>query len=299
LLRLGPERRRAAVATFLRAAPLPASLEQQLVDEVRRCWEGVPLPRKLPDLIDDARVIATLMAIERTPAWSEGPSACGKHMQLASLLPLEGALQKGGAGAIVLTASFGAWEHIPPALARRGYRVGFLDLRPVNRRPERWPVPGPGLDLRVFSSTGYARALVRFLSEPGSILVTNGDECASSGRGHGGLLGRTAQVCSTPFELARRVDVPLLPVFAVREKGGHVLLAEPKLKVFDTGRGDGDVDATASRWLKLVERHARRRPEHYLAQLLIRYVSRYDDPAPLFPDSVSRGESRGAKTASD
>lgn len=291
---MGPERRRSTLSTFLRAAPLDGSLEQELVDEVRRCWEGVPLPRPLPALIDDARVIATLMAIERKDAWSEGPAACGRHIQISSLLPLENALNKGGAGAIVLTASFGAWEHIAPALARRGYRVGFLDLRPPGRRPERWPVPGPGLDLRVFSSEGYAGALVRFLGEPGSVLVVQGDECASVRSGHGALLGRTAQVSSTPFELARRVDVPVLPMFAVRERKGHTLLAEPKLKVFDTGRGDGDLDASTSRWLKLLERHARRRPEHYLAQLLIRHAGRYDDPAPLFPDSVVRGESRRA-----
>ena len=289
---MGPERRRGAVATFLKARPLPASLEQELVDEVRRCWEGVPLPRPLPDLIDDARVIATLVAIERRGAWSEGPAVCGRHMQISSLLPLEAALEKSGAGAVVVTASFGAWEHVAPALARRGYRVGFLDLRPPARRAERWPVPGPGLDLRIFGGSSYARPLVRFLSESGAVLVTQGDECGANRMAHGALFGRSAQVASTPFELARRVDVPLLPMFAVRERHGHVLQAESALKVFDTGRGDGDMDATASRWLKLVERHARRRPEHYLAQLLLRHASRYDDPAPLFADSVTRGESR-------
>lgn len=293
VMRLGPQRRWSVLSAWLSARPLPAPLEQQLVDEVRRCWEGVPLPRPLPALIDDARVIAILMAVERHEAWSEGPAACGRYLQIASLIPLETALEKGGAGAVVITPSFGAWEHIPPALARRGYRVGFLDLRPATRRPARWPVPGPGLDLRRFSSTGYARPLVRFLGEKGSVLVVVGDECASPRLAHGGLLGRTAQVASTPFELARRVDVPLLPVFAARERLGHVLLTEPSLKVSSTGRGDGDLDATASRWLKLVERHARRRPEHYLAQLLIRFTSRYDDPAPLFPDAVAGGESRG------
>lgn len=292
---MGPERRWAAVKTFLRTSSLQASLEQQLVDEVRRCWEGVPLPRPLPALIDDARIIATLMAVERKEAWSEGPSACGRHVQISSLLPLENALLKGGAGAVVLTPSFGAWEHLAPGLARRGYRVGFLDMRPANRRPTSWPVPGPGLDLRVFSSTGYARSLVRFLGEKGSVVVVNGDECGSARSGHGGLLGRSAQVASTPFELARRVDVPLLPMFVVRERIGHVVLTESPVKVFDTGRGDGDLDASASRWLKLVERHARRRPEHYLAQLLIRHASRYDDSASLFPDSVSSGESRRAR----
>jgi len=270
---------------------MPRTLEQELVDEVRRCWDGVPLPRPLPALIDDARVVTALMAIERRHAWSEGPSACGRHVQISSLLPLEGALERSGAGAIVLTPSFGAWEHLAPAFARRGYRVGFLDLRPPPRRPERWPPAGPGLDLRVFSTEAYARPLVRFLSQPGSLLVVQGDESVGTRHARGALFGRTAQVSATPFELARRVDVPILPVFCVRERTGHVARAESALKVMSTGRGEGDLHATASRWLKLLERHARRRPEHYLAHLLVRRMSRYDDRAPLFPDAVHAGES--------
>lgn len=290
---MGPARRARAVAAWLRAVPLARSLEQELVDEVRRCWEGVPLPRPLPALIADARLVTALMAIERRHAWAEGPAACGRHVQISSLLPLEGALAKGGAGAIVLTASFGAWEHLAPALARRGYRVGLLDLRPRSRRPERWPTPGPGLDLRVFPTDAYARPLVRFLSEPGALLVVQGDEAVGTRHAQGALFGRTARISATPFELARRVDVPILPVFCVHERAGHVARAEPSLKVLSTGRGEGDLHATASRWLKLVERHARRRPDHYLAHLLVRRMVRYDDGTPLFPDSVARGESPG------
>lgn len=295
LLAAEPTARWSLASRALRVLPLPHSLEQELVDEVRRNQAGTPLPRPLPEIIDDARVLATLVAIERERAWREGPDACGRHLRVASLLPLESALDKGGAGAIVLTATFGAWTHVAPALARRGYRVGLLDLRPPNRRSAAWPVPGPGLDLRVFSPDGYARPLVRFLSEPGAVLVTQGDECGSRRSAHGALFGRTAAVAATPFELARRVDVPLLPVFPVRERDGHVLQVESRLKVMDTGRGDGDLDATAARWLKLLERHARRRPEHYLPHLLVRHASRYDDPTPLFADSVQSGESRRAR----
>ncbi len=294
LLALGPERRLRVARQLLRAAPLPVALEQELVDEVRRCWDGVPLPRKLPGILDDARAITLLAAIELQGAWADGPDVCGKHVQIRSLLPIEDALQASGAGAVVVTPAFGAWLHIAPALARRGYRVGLLDPRPASRRLSRYPVPGPGLDLRVFSPTGYARPLVRFVTEEKGLLVVLADECAGTHHGRGALLGRAAAIGSTPFELARRAEVQVVPVFLVREKGGHQLHVEPKIKVFDTGRGAADLDATASRWLRLVDQHARRRPEHYLANLLIRHASRYDDPVPLFSDSVQTGEQRRA-----
>lgn len=294
LLALGPEQRLNAARRILRALPMPVPLEQELVDEVRRCWDGVPLPRGLPAIIDDARAMTALAAIEHAGAWADGPDVCGRHVQIKSLLPIEDALQASGAGAVVVTPAFGAWLHIAPALARRGYRVGLLDPRPASRRPGRYPAPGPGLDLRVFSPTGYARPLVRFVTEEKGLLVVLADESAGAHTGRGALLGRAAAVGSTPFELARRAEVQIVPVFVVREKGGHQLHVEPRLKVFDTGRGDGDLDATVSKWLRLVDRHARRRPEHYLPNLLVRHACRYDDPVPLFTDSVQSGEQRRA-----
>ncbi len=296
LLALEPAKRLKAARTVLRALPMPVALEQELVDEVRRCWEGVPLPRALPAILDDARAMSLLAAIEQPAAWGDGPDRCGRWVQVRSLLPIEQAMQKSGAGVVVITPAFGAWLHIAPALARRGYRVGLLDLRPPSRRLPRYPAPGPGLDLRVFPLAEYARPLVRFVTEDAGLLVVLGDECAGSHHAHGALLGRAATVGSTPFELARRADVPIVPVFCVRERATHSLHVEPALKVFDTGRGDGDLDSTASRWLRLLDRHARRRPEHYLPALLARHSSRYDDPVPLFSDSVESGEQRRARS---
>ena len=262
---------------------------------MRRCWDGIPLPRELAPIIDDARTIALLAAIEQRAAWAEGPDACGRHLRIRSLLPIEEAMTASDAGVIVATPAFGAWLHIPPALARRGYRVGLLDLRPAARRPARYPAPGPGLDLRVFPSTGYARPLVRFVTEERGLLVVLTDEASGPRTAGGALLGRAVTIGSTPFELARRADVKIVPVFAVRALKGHDLHVEGTLKVFSTGRGDADLDATASRWLRLLDRHVRRRPEHYLATLLVRHASRYDDPVPLFADSVTAGEQRRAR----
>lgn len=274
---------------------MPRALEQELVDEVRRCWDGIPLPRPLVEILDDARAMAVLGAIEHKGAWSDGPDRCGAHMKIRSLLPIEKAMRDADAGVVLITPAFGAWLHIAPALARRGYRVGLLDLRPPSRRPTRYPAAGPGLDLRVLSPTGYAGPIVRFVTEERGVLVVLGDESAGVHHARGALLGRAVTIGATPFELARRADVKLVPVFAIRERDGHHLHVEAALRVFDTGRGDADLDATASKWLRQLDRHARRRPEHYLPTLLVRHAGRYDDPVPLFADSVAMGEQRRAR----
>ncbi len=270
-----------AIDGRIRRRPLPAEVEQAIVGEVERCWDGVPLPRPLPAIIDDARRRLLLQAVTGRAAACDGPEATGSHLKVTSLGPLEDLLDRDGA-AVVITPTYGAWQAIAPGLARRGYRVGLLDLRPATRQPaSRFPA-APGLDLRLLPSTGYARDLVRFASGDRSVVVALGDEGRGPRWGHGALLGRSASVGSTPFELARRVGLGVLPVFAVHEKEIPRLVVEKPLKISDTGRGDADLDTTAGRWLKLVDRWARRHPEQYLPFLYQRMVARHTDPLPLF-----------------
>ncbi len=258
----------AAAQRAIRAMPLPRDVEATLVDEVARCWDGVPLPRPLPDLVDRARALELLQRAEARDAALAGPESAGRFLQVSSLLPLEAALGE-GRGVVLLTPTYGAWQQIAPAVARRGYRVGLLDLRPEDRRPpHRFPA-APGLDLRLLRADGYARPLVRFATEGPNVIVALGDAACGPRRAQSSLFGRPVEIGSTPFELARRSGLALLPVFAVRQNDGHRLVVEKALKISDTGRGDGDLDVTAGRWLKLVERWARRHPDHYLGHLLV------------------------------
>jgi lauroyl/myristoyl acyltransferase len=258
----------AACLRAVQAMPLPRDVEEQLVQEVARCWDGVPLPRPLPDLVDRARALELLQRAEAADAALAGPERAGEFLQITSLLPLEQALGE-GRGVLLITPTYGAWQQIAPAVARRGYRVGLLDLRPPARRPERSFPAAPGLDLRTLPSDGYARPLVRFATEAPNVIVALGDAACGPRRAHSSLFGRPVEIASTPFELARRAGLALLPVFAVRQNDGHRLVVEPALRISDTGRGDGDLDVTAGRWLKIVERWARRHPDHYLGHLLL------------------------------
>ena len=268
LRRLPRSMRLAAALRLLGAMPLPHEVEASLVDEVARCWDGVPLPRPLADLIDRARALELLQGVEAAEAALAGPEAAGRFLQITTLLPLEAALKE-GRGVVLITPTFGAWQQIAPALARRGYRVGLLDLRPAGRRPPHRFSAAPGLDMRLLPSDGYARPLLRFATEGSGVVVALGDAACGPRRARSSLFGRPVEVASTPFELARRAGLALLPVFAVRQNDGHRLVVEPAIRISDTGRGDGDLDVTAGRWLKLVERWARRHPDHYLGHLLL------------------------------
>ncbi|MBN92502.1 MAG: hypothetical protein CL928_00295 [Deltaproteobacteria bacterium] len=280
--------RQRAVGWSLSAAPLARSIESELVNEVSRCWADIPLPRSLPEIIDDARRLQLTLLLEQPSALADGPETTGLHLEVQSLQPLERMLE-GGRSALVVTPTFGAWQVIAPGLARRGYAVAFLDLRPPAARPSRPQPPGPGLDLLTLPSRGLARSLVQCAKGAPRVIVMQGDEGCGSRWANGTLLGRSASVGSTPFELARRYDLGLLPVFAVRQNGLNRLRVEAPLKISDTGRGDGDLDTTAGRWLKLVDRYARRHPEQYLPFLLDRRLRRMDDPLPLFADALDPG----------
>lgn len=255
------------------------------MDEVERCWDGVPLPAPLDSLLDEARRDCLGALTVARAAACDGPEATGLHLQVASLLPLETLL--GNGTTLVLTPTFGRWSTIAPALARRGYRVGLLDLRPPGRRPRQSLPAAPGLDLRSLPATGLARPIVRFAVEPRSVIVALADEGCGPRQAHGALFGRPATVGSTPFELARRMGLGVLPVFAVREHGVSRLLLEKPLRIADTGRPDHDLDVNAGRWLKLVERNARRYPHHYLGHLLGRRRSAPHDPVLLFDDAAA------------
>jgi lauroyl/myristoyl acyltransferase len=76
----------------------------------------------------------------------------------------------------------------------------------------------------------------------------------------------------------------ILPVFALREHGINRLLVERPITPRNKGNADADLDATASAWLKVVERMVRRYPAHYLAFLFTRFRQRTQDPVPLFGD---------------
>lgn len=276
--------RPAAVDAVLAAAPLPAVLGSEIGAELARCWDGVPLPAGAEATIEKARHLHLLEFIERAEAFAEGPEAVGRFLRISDLRPIDEPVRK-GRSVVVLTASFGPWSWVAVELARRGYRTAWLDLRPPPRRPWATRPYGPGLDLVHAPSQGWARPLVRAAKSGGTVVVALADEMGGVRQGHGALLGRPASVASTPLELARRLDLPLVPAFAMRHGDAWELAVDEPLKV-SRGRGRSqDLDTNTSRWLKVLERWVRRHPDHYVAQLHIRRASRYDDRVPLFDDA--------------
>ena len=276
---LPPAPRRWLVDRWLVLRPMARSAEEDLVAEIRRCWVDAPLVRSLDEIIDDARRSALLALATARAAACDGPQASGAHLAIASLAPFEQA-RANGEGTVLLTPTFGPWQLIAPALARRGYRVGLLETRPSQRRPTaRFPA-APGLDLRLLPDD--LEDQVSFV-RGGGIAVALGDEGNRSGRSAGRLLGREARIGREPLELAREARVPVQPVFAREEGAAPKLVLGESLKV---GRGDAGLDAAAARWLKAVDGQVRRRPDHYLGFLFSRWIARYSDPVPLFADAV-------------
>ncbi|MBJ94873.1 MAG: hypothetical protein CMP23_10435 [Rickettsiales bacterium] len=282
---LEPGPRRWLATRYLRYRPLAPALERELVEEIDRCWESGSLPVSRAALVDEVRLLALLEAVQARAAQCAGPVATGRYLKLSSLAPIEELLDCDGR-VMLLTPSFGPWQVIAPALARRGYRVGLLDLRPPHRRPPQSHAPGPGLDLLRLPVRGYARPLVQFCRGPRTVVVAVGDEGCGLRWAHAPFLGRSAAIGATPFELARLAEMRILPVFALSEPLGNRLLIERPLRPALAAGGDrlAGLDGVAARWLKIVEKLVRRYPAHYTAQLFQRRRQRHQDPMPLFGD---------------
>lgn len=284
--------RPAAVDVVLRTHPILPLVASETTAELNTCWDGVPLPKPPAETIEMARRWLLLEIVERTEAFRDGPEALGRHFAVSDLRAIDDPLRD-GRSVVVANATFGPWRWVGVELARRGYPVVELDLRPPGRRPTMTEPFGPGLDLRHGPTSGYARTLVRWIRERPVVVVATCDEVGGPRKARGTLLGRPATVGSTPFEIARRFNCALVPVFALRHGPRWELAVDEAIKVSRTGRGRGDLDTTATRYLKVLERWARRHPDHYLPQLHIRRSSRYDDTTPLFDDARPAPKGKG------
>ena len=124
-------------------------------------------------------------------------------------------LAEQGGPAIMVSAHMANWEVIPPALARRGIRVGSVYRAADNRAVDALinglrarAVPGDPLPLFPKGAQG-ARAAMKFLAE-GGVLGLLVDQKLNDGIAVP-LLGHLAMTAPAPAQLALRFRCPIIP----------------------------------------------------------------------------------------
>lgn len=131
-----------------------------------------------------------------------------------------------GKGAIILSGHFGQWEVIRHALMARGLETGAI-YRP-NNNPYYEPLFRAGIELsgKPIIAKGFAgnRQMLKHI-KGGGFLAILPDQYVNDGEMLT-FLGQPAVTSLAAAELALRYDVPLVPIFAPRNKDGILATLE-------------------------------------------------------------------------
>jgi KDO2-lipid IV(A) lauroyltransferase len=174
-----------------------------------------------------------------------------------------------GRGVLVFGGHTGNWEIAARALGL--YRTPYhIVVRPFNnpfvysymaRDRERFGI-------REVNKRGAARQLFRVLREGGRVGLAMDQRVR---RGQGGIevpfFGHPALATPLPASMALRTGAPAVPIFAWPEPRGHYRIdVHPAIQPETTATGDAAVAELTGRFLAVLEREIRGRPEQWLWQ---------------------------------
>jgi KDO2-lipid IV(A) lauroyltransferase len=139
-----------------------------------------------------------------------------------------------GQGAIIVSAHFGQWEAIRHHLAENNMETGAVYRKNNNPFYERLflkSIKYGGLPIIARGGKGNIN-MIRHLKKGGffALLV---DQDSHSGK-QIKFLGQDARTTTAPAEIALRYDLPLVPVFAVRQENGQNIKLEYEEAIIHT-----------------------------------------------------------------
>lgn len=171
-----------------------------------------------------------------------------------------------GQGALLLTAHYGNWELIQIVAGLLGYPIHVLmqdqkksklnALLNDSRKSRGSAVVSKGINMR---------EMIKALRE-GSLVGVLGDQ--SAGKKEGIIVrffGRKTTIPTGAFELATRMNVPILPAFIARMKSGkhQIFVKEPM--IFKTASKDSeDYREVVEKYVSILEDLIRQHPEQWL-----------------------------------
>lgn len=179
--------------------------------------------------------------------------------RIEGLENLSGAV-KDNRGFVVISAHLGCWELLPAYLAGLGLDISLVAERLAGRwedrllRAERCKL-GVG---EVGEGVAQLKKAVRALGQ-GAVVVCPYDQDAGRAGCFVPFFGRQAFVPWLPLKLAQLSRSPLLPAYASREGGRHVLTFEPVIEV----RSDVDMTRMAGECARKLEGWIRERPAQW------------------------------------
>ncbi len=170
-----------------------------------------------------------------------------------------------GKGVLLYTAHFGNWELIPLAFAYRGFPLHVI-VRPldnpylnqlVKERRERGGTC-------VLNKAAAAAEMMRLLKANATIGILMDQNTREEDAVFVNYFGRPAATHKGMAILSLRTGAPLLPVFMIREGGGHRMVIEKSWPAVKGGSLKQDIIQTTALFTRNIESYVRRYPDHWL-----------------------------------
>jgi KDO2-lipid IV(A) lauroyltransferase len=170
-----------------------------------------------------------------------------------------------GRGIIYLAAHFGNWELMSLAHAANGYPATIVGRPLDNPFLDRWI-----LSLRTFfghktlTTRKSLREMIRAIKNKESLAVLMDQNTTKSAGIFVDFFGRSA--CTTPVIalLASKYDVPVIPVYIVRNGfDQHTVYFEKEPILQKTDDVDADLKTNTAALTKILETWIRRHPDHW------------------------------------
>ncbi len=211
------------------------------------------------------RVFENLGRILFEFAWSLGlkENRFSKHFRIEGIHHIRDAYEK-GKGVLMLTAHFGNWELLANLSPMLGYPISIV-FRPLDFKP---------LDQFIINSRSRfgghlipkkksMRHILKRLNQGDMVLLLMDQNVAWREGVFVDFFGHRACTNKGLALLALRTEVPVVPVFLIREPSGFVGKFLPEIPLIRTGDKTKDVEANTEYYNKVIESVVRQYPDQW------------------------------------
>jgi len=192
------------------------------------------------------------------------PRNIDRHVRIRGLEIIEKALSQ-KRGFIVLSAHFGNWELLAGWFGLKRYPVNVLARKLRYEKFDRW-INGlrRKMGVNVVMRDESAKTILRLLRDGQSIAILADQDISSVDGVFVDFFGQPAYTPAAPVILALATAVPIIPMFIVREGGGHTIYVEEPLELEITGNKETDIKVNTEKWSKVIESYVRKYPSQWV-----------------------------------
>ncbi|MCD6287762.1 MAG: lysophospholipid acyltransferase family protein [Candidatus Hydrogenedentes bacterium] len=194
-----------------------------------------------------------------------------KKKKLDEIVSIEGrdnldSVLKKGKGAIFISGHFGNWELLGPLGSLLGVNISLV-VQPIKAQSQ---VDDIVTAYRSFHGTGIIRKkmaalpIMRQLARGNCVGILI-DQRTRRNAVMLDFLGHPASMTTVPAEIAARNGTPVMPVFALRDRPGHIkLIFGKEIEIRKTSDPEADAIENTRRFQKVIEDQIRAYPEQWL-----------------------------------